>query len=280
MLSGEDAWPWAPCWLLESTPVIAESVFGVMVPATPLSDGGPLLFIMARKAAVLGDGGGNETGPPRSGVSPAPGVRPVRGVSPVRGVRPVRKAAGSKGARGWSGFCCWGAVSIAGLRGPDRRELERDAEENAHEYEGSEGEEMASMGGRTVLRGSVLSGEWDDLWLEPEEGREWGGWLCLSVSVEDGPMESLELGDFWAVRRDESFDGRAKDCSKGLGSRSKVDRLGRGGGRCGGFSWRVDVELGSSAGEESTTLVLSWAIVVTTMTKESDQTPPLLPSPL
>ena len=111
---------------MESTPVMADKVFGVMVPATPLSDGGPLLFIMARNAAVLGDGGGKETGPPMRG------VRPVPGVSPVRGVRPVRKAAGSKAASGCSG-CCWGAVSMAGLSGPERRELESDADEKAHE---------------------------------------------------------------------------------------------------------------------------------------------------
>ena len=126
MLKGEEAWAWDEWWELESTPVIAESVFGVMVPATPLRLGGPLLFIMVRKAAVLGEGGGNETGPARRG------VRPVPGVSPVRGVRPVRKAAGSKAARGCSD-CCWGAVSMAGLRGPDLSEFDRPADENAQE---------------------------------------------------------------------------------------------------------------------------------------------------
>jgi len=45
----------------------------------------------ARKAAVLGEGGGKETGPPISGVRPVPGVSPVRGVRPVRGVMPVLK---------------------------------------------------------------------------------------------------------------------------------------------------------------------------------------------
>lgn len=38
-------------------------------------------------------------------------------------------------------------------------------------------------------------------------------------------------GEFCWVRTDESLEGRAKDCSKGLGSRSKLLRLGRGGGR-------------------------------------------------
>ena len=104
---------------------MALRVLGVIVPATLERLAGPLLFIIASKAAVLGLGGGKETGPPMSGVRPVPGVRPVRGVSPVR------KAAGSKAARGWS--CdCWGAVSIAGDRGPERRELESPAEENDH----------------------------------------------------------------------------------------------------------------------------------------------------
>lgn len=35
---------------------------------------------MARKAAVLGEGGGKATGPPTRGVSPVEGVRPVRNV--------------------------------------------------------------------------------------------------------------------------------------------------------------------------------------------------------
>ena len=72
---------------------MALRVLGVMVPVTPWRPPGPLLFIMARNAAVFGLGGGKETGPPIRG------VRPVPGVSPVRGVRPVRKAAGSKAAR-------------------------------------------------------------------------------------------------------------------------------------------------------------------------------------
>lgn len=123
MLKGDEAWVW---WELERTPVMAERVLGVMVPDTPPKVGGPLLFIMARKAAVLGEGGGKDTGPPMSGVRPVPGVRPLRGV------RPVRKAAGSKAARGCS-FCCWGAVSMAGLSGPDLSELESEADEKAHE---------------------------------------------------------------------------------------------------------------------------------------------------
>jgi hypothetical protein len=77
--------PLASLPALESAPVMAEIVFGVMVvePFAPC--------IMLIKAAVLGDGGGKVTPEPMSGVRPVPGVRPVRGVSPVR------KLAGSKG---------------------------------------------------------------------------------------------------------------------------------------------------------------------------------------
>ena len=73
--------------MLESTPVMALSVLGVIVaaPGPPAA-----LFIMFKKAAVPGEGGGNATGPPMSGVRPVPGVRPVRGV------RPERKVEGSK----------------------------------------------------------------------------------------------------------------------------------------------------------------------------------------
>ena len=64
-----------------------------MVPATVERLGVAVeLFIMARKAAVFGLGGGKLTGPPMRGVRPVPGVRPVLGV------RPVRKLVGSKAA--------------------------------------------------------------------------------------------------------------------------------------------------------------------------------------
>lgn len=48
----------------------------IVAPAPPA----PVEFIIARKAAVFGEGGGKATGPPTSG------VRPVEGVSPVRKV--------------------------------------------------------------------------------------------------------------------------------------------------------------------------------------------------
>lgn len=113
-------------WLEEllSTPFIAESVFGVIVAFAELE----LLFMRARNAAVFGEGGGKETGPPTRGVKPVPGVRPVRGVKPVRGVRPVRNEAGSNGRCGALSEPCWGPASMAGESGPARRELARDVE--------------------------------------------------------------------------------------------------------------------------------------------------------
>lgn len=99
---------------LASTPVIAFRVFGVIVAAAfaRAEEGVCGLFIIDKKAAVLGDGGGKEIGPARRGVSPEPGVRPVRGV------RPVLKSVEEDGC----GSC--GPASMAGERGPARRELE------------------------------------------------------------------------------------------------------------------------------------------------------------
>lgn len=90
-------------------PDSAERVFGVMVaPDRP----GPLeLVTMAKKAAVFGLGGGKE-----APVAPR-GVRPVLKVD-RSGVKPVRKAEGSKDD-------C-GPASMAGDRGPERNELEKE----------------------------------------------------------------------------------------------------------------------------------------------------------
>ncbi len=119
---------------------MALRVLGVIVAPADADE-----LIILRKAAVLGDGGGNETGPPMRG------VRPVPGVSPVRGVRPVRKLEGSN-ARGGSPFACWGPASMAGERGPALRELDIDVVEKPHWY-WSEGEAMDSMGGRIGFAG-------------------------------------------------------------------------------------------------------------------------------
>ena len=102
------------------TPVIALRVFGVIV--APEADE----LIMLRKAAVLGDGGGKDTGPPMRG------VRPVPGVSPVRGVRPVRKLDGSN--ESWASPFCRGPASMAGERGPALNELDMEVEEKPHWY--------------------------------------------------------------------------------------------------------------------------------------------------
>lgn len=108
------------------------SVLGVIVALAELSGPAADAFVtMARKAAVLGEGGGNETGPP---MTPA-GVRPVpAGVRPVPGVRPVRKEDESKMEWWWPWACevdellVWGPASMAGDKGPERRELGMDHE--------------------------------------------------------------------------------------------------------------------------------------------------------
>ena len=191
-----------------------------MVPTTLERDGvAPLEFcIIARKAAVFGDGGGNETGPPMSGVSPVPGVRPVRGVSPVR------KEVGSKAGRGWSLLeLGWGPASIAGDSGPDRNEFDMPDAEKPHVYDGSDGDEMLASGGRTGLdSGGEPECARSGCWWE-EEGRASS---LAEVELEEAAEE--RVGDFCSVLTDESLDGRAKDCSKGLGSRSNVVRRGLG----------------------------------------------------
>lgn len=64
-------------------------------------------------------------------------------------------------------------------------------------------------------------------------GEEAGGWRLSEESLEEwsepAAFESLR-GDFWIVRMDESFVGRANDCSKGFGSKSKLLRFVLGGG--------------------------------------------------
>ena len=100
---------------------MALRVFGVIV--APDADE----LIMLRKAAVLGDGGGKETGPPIRGVRPVPGVRPVRGV------KPVRKLVGSN-ASGASPLDCCGPASMAGERGPALKELAMEDDEKPHWY--------------------------------------------------------------------------------------------------------------------------------------------------
>jgi hypothetical protein len=161
--------PFAAAALEARTPVMALRVFGVIV-APPDTDE----LIMLRKAAVLGDWGGNDTGPPIRG------VRPVPGVSPVRGVRPVRKLEGSNASVPSPLDCC-GPASMAGDRGPALKELVMEDEEKPHWY-WSEGEAIDSIGGRIGLgsEGGLPSRVWPD----EEEGVR-GGPLVMLLSDLD-----------------------------------------------------------------------------------------------
>ena len=105
---------------------------------------------------------------------------------------------------------------------------------------------MAARGGRPVLWWPWGELERRSLVASPDDGLDWAS---LEPSLEAGPRES-RVGDFcWWVRTDESLECRAKDCSKGLGSRSKLLRRGRWGGRwsfcvdsaaeCAGEGWDV-----------------------------------------
>lgn len=119
------------------TLAIVLSVLGVIVAAAALL---PELTI-ARNAAVLGEGGGNATGPPTRGVRPVDGVRPVRkdpdGSKLNNGgcIEPALAAKAAMEAAGWEVVvgCCCGPASMAGERGPARSELVMPAEENAQE---------------------------------------------------------------------------------------------------------------------------------------------------
>lgn len=93
---------------------------------------------------------------------------------------------------------------------------------------GSEGDARAATGGRTVLG---------------EEGRAVSFFGC-DVDDDDGGLsawEFLEWSDaglaesLWEVEVCRMLDGREKDCSNGLGSRSKSERICRVGGCLG--SW-------------------------------------------
>lgn len=155
--------PWAAGF--GAAPVKAARVLGVMV--GPVAGGatptGPLVT-MARNAAVLGEGGGKEVGPPASGVSP---VRKLlrSGVNPVRkdcGSKPLLGLAAEERPTPWdeepAPFPPWldefcGPASMAGLSGPARREPVRlvDQGKDGVAAESPEGEVMDATGGSTVL---------------------------------------------------------------------------------------------------------------------------------
>lgn len=223
-------------------------MLGVIVaPETPA----PPEFIIARNAAVLGEGGGKATGPPTRGTR---GVRPVEGVRPVRNVpegsKPnnggcteaalaARAATDVDGcdALDAAGWVC-GPASIAGDNGPERNELEMPAEENDHEYDGSDGDVIDASGGsigfgvspsfpvRELLREcafpfDVCEGDFLSDGGEP-------ALTVLAPSLLSGTLlpVAAALSD---DRDDEERDVRdetEKDCSKGLGSKSKLFRSG------------------------------------------------------
>jgi len=120
---------------------------------------------------------------------------------------------------------------------------------------GSDGEEMLARGGRTGL-----GSEGDDEWLRSTLLEAWE-----EVDEREGPRSSWEpaelagaaeerVGDFWRVRTEESLEGRANDCSNGLGSRSKV--VLRGLGRAGRAAEAVDVD----GREESSSTSEGWSV--------------------
>lgn len=99
------------------TPVIALRVPGVIATLAAIDPDEEVPLTKAKRAAVLGDGGGKPPGPP------------IRGVSPVlltSGVNPVRTNELSNAPSPKDGVCCEaGPASIAGDRGPERREEAR-----------------------------------------------------------------------------------------------------------------------------------------------------------
>jgi hypothetical protein len=108
-----------------------------------------------------------------------------------------------------------------------------------HEYDGSEGEFRDAMGGsmglgdpsrRSGLLRCCCSGVRD-------RGRSEDA-LVFELSLLEGPSDSrCVVGDGPLARvrtlDAEYLDDAEKDCSKGLGSRSKFERSGLGGGRMG-----------------------------------------------
>jgi hypothetical protein len=83
---------------------------------------------MAKKATVFGLEGGNETGPPTRGVRPMRCAKPARKVevtSKGRSTEEEEAVAATRMMEGaaFCGGCCCGPASMAGERGPARREF-------------------------------------------------------------------------------------------------------------------------------------------------------------
>lgn len=121
-------------------------------------------------------------------------------------------------------LCCWGPWSIAGERGPERRESAQPGLEVPLGIR-EEGEDMADIGGRIRLPPGVINWgpgniEEDDddevvVLLFEEDGCLSLGWLD-EILEEDCCIEDVD------EEARETLDSRSlKDCSKGFGSISK-----------------------------------------------------------
>jgi hypothetical protein len=129
----------------------------------------------------------------------------------------------------------WGPASIAGERGPARREFVREGVVKDHPpYVGSAGEEMEASGGRTGREGEVLRFLLEEEFVGERESLRAESILFLVESLEPtewmGEEEPLLLRTF----EDDDRGVAEKDCSKGLGSRSKSERVCRVRGRLSG----------------------------------------------
>ena len=86
---------------------------------------------------------------------------------------------------------------------------------------------MDASGGRMGLSGEEEGREAVVVDVRESRSSERAWPLVLPLvfaALEWAAVEESVEGEFW-VRMEESLEGRAKDCSKGLGSRSKVLRL-------------------------------------------------------
>lgn len=139
-----------------------------------------------------------------------------------------------------------GAVSIAGDRGPARSD-----EKDQYDEEGSAGEEMAATGGsRGRGEEDEAPRERDDVdvcwweWPSLARDRDLAPLALAAAPLLEWPSSLPDAEDDASSREGDVFvGGREKDCSKGLGSRSKSERfcalLGRISGEEGGCFWAL-----------------------------------------
>jgi hypothetical protein len=200
-------------------------VLGVMVAGVEFARAAAVVEFVTilKRAWVFGDGGGNETGPPTSG------VRPVRLTS---GVNPVLMNDGSKGRceetlteeepftapdKDEELGCCCGPASIAGDKGPDRRDP---VANHGKPDDGSEGDARDARGGRVGL--GVADSSW--VVFELPFGFVFPLLLLLPFELELGRESLLLLSGVGEGWRMEGGDLREEnDCSNGFGSRSRLE---------------------------------------------------------